>query len=182
MTNILVAKPRVSLKKQSVMALIGAGAAVLLPQLFHAIGVLSGTGAALGAAFLPMYLPVVLVGLLAGPLAGAAAGLIAPLASFAISGMPTAAVLPVIAAEVFACGLFAGLFRNVKMPVALKVLAVLCLAKVCRAAATLLLVYVVGSEAVAISSIWMSAVQSLPGILLQLVLVPLAVFYAENRK
>ena len=56
-------------------AVIAASSAVLLPQVFHAIGVISGTGAAAGAALLPMHLPVILCGFLAGPSAGIIAGI-----------------------------------------------------------------------------------------------------------
>lgn len=182
MTNqgILQAKPRLSFKTQSIAAAAAAMGAVILPQIFHAVGNISGTGAALGSAFLPMYLPIVLVGLLAGPYAGFASGLVAPLLSFALSGMPTAALLPLITAEVAACGLFAGILRNVKMPSVAKVISTLLLAKLCRGAVTLILIYGF-SSAMAVSDIWMSAVKGLPGIILQLALIPLIVFYAENR-
>lgn len=180
--SLSIDKPRLSVGAQTAAAAAAVASSVLLPQVFHGIGIISGTGAALGAAFLPMYLPLMLAGLLAGPFVGLAAGALAPVLSFLISGMPAPAVLPMIIAETAACGLFAGLMRGVKLPALLRVAAVIVIAKLCRAVMTLGLIYVAGSQTATVSSIWESALQGLPGILLQLCVVPLAVFYAENRK
>ena len=83
-------------------------AAVLLPQLFHAVGAISGTGTALGAALLPMHIPVLLAGLLYGPVVGVAAGVLSPLLSAAVSDMPTAALLPFMVLELGVYGLTSG--------------------------------------------------------------------------
>ncbi|MFQ7472659.1 MAG: hypothetical protein ACLULK_07565 [Anaerovoracaceae bacterium] len=183
MTNQAIVRDesRLSFKAQTVAALIAVVAAVVLPQIFHGIGIVSGTGAAMGAAFLPMYLPVMMVGFLAGPYAGAVSGIAAPLISFAVTGMPAAAVLPMIAVEVTACGLFAGLSRSVNMPLILKVLAVQVVGKVFRLGAVFAMIYIAGSQMPAFSSVWMSAKQGLPGIILQLAIIPLVVFYVNNK-
>ena len=89
-------KPHLSVKAQTLAALAAIIGAVAVPQVFHVLGAASGLGTSLGEAFLPMHLPIILVGLLAGPYAGAIAGLLGPLASFALSGMPGAAMLPFI--------------------------------------------------------------------------------------
>ena len=80
-----------------IKALVALGAvigAVALPQIFHLIGVVSGTGAAVGAALLPMHIPVLLAGFLGGPVAGLMAGVLSPVLSFALTQMPAAALLP----------------------------------------------------------------------------------------
>lgn len=118
------AKPKLSVKVQTLAALAAIVGAVAVPQIFHALGAVSGLGTSLGEAFLPMHLPIILAGLLAGPYAGAIAGLLGPLASFAVSGMPGIAMLPFMMIELCAYGLFAGLLRNVKLPTIAKVLAV----------------------------------------------------------
>lgn len=173
------AKP--SLKIQSLAALAAAAAAVALPQLFHVTGLISGLGTALGEAFLPMHLPIILVGLLAGPLAGGAAGFAAPIISFLLSGMPSAAMLPFMTLELAAYGAFAGLFRRAGMPSVLKVLAVQILGRAVRAAAIITAFYVFGGTAVKPAVIWTSIAAGVPGILLQLALIPLMVFWIENR-
>ena len=54
-------------RNKSITMLLAVAVSVLLPQLFHAVGAVSGLGAALGSTFLPMHLPVLLAGLIAGP-------------------------------------------------------------------------------------------------------------------
>lgn len=174
------AKPRLSVKAQTLATLAAVAAAVVLPQVFHAFGAASGLGTALGETFLPMHLPIILVGLLAGPYAGAAAGLFGPLVSFAVSSMPGAAMLPFMMIELFGYGLLAGLLRNVKMPTIAKLLIVQVGGRALRAAATLTAVFAFGNESVRIASIWMSVVTGLCGIILQWALIPLIVYRADH--
>lgn len=96
------AKPRLSVKAQTLAAILAIAGAVALPQLFHVMGAVSGLGTKLGETFLPMHLTIFLAGFLAGPCAGAAAGLLAPLVNFALTGMPTSAMLPFMMIELCA--------------------------------------------------------------------------------
>ena len=148
MTSILnsAGKSRVSIKVQTIAALAAIVGAVAVPQLFHVLGAASGLGTSLGETFLPMHLPIILVGLLAGPYAGAVAGLLGPLASFGLTAMPGAVMLPFMMIELCAYGLFAGLLRNVKLPTIAKVLAVQIAGRAVRAAAILISVYAFGNE------------------------------------
>jgi len=82
------------------------GAATLLPAVCHL------TGAPVRV-FLPMHWPVLLAGLVYGWRGGLAVGMAAPVASFALSGMPPVTILPAMGAEIAAYGLFAGLGREV---------------------------------------------------------------------
>ena len=50
--------PKLSLGTKTAATLLAIVAAVVLPQLFHIIGAVSGQGTMLGVAFLPMHLPV----------------------------------------------------------------------------------------------------------------------------
>lgn len=180
-SSLVGQKPRLSVKKQmlaSVAALVGA---VVLPQIFHALGALCGLGTALGEVFLPMHLPILLVGLLAGPWAGAAAGALAPLVSFALSGMPGSAVLPFMMLELCAYGLVAGLLRRVNMPTLAKVVIAQVAGRAVRALAVLAAVYLLGNDAVAVASIWTSLRVGLCGLALQWALLPLLVYWAEHR-
>lgn len=176
-----VSKQRLSVKAQTIATLLAIAGAVVIPQIFHVIGAVSGMGTALGEAFLPMHLPIILVGLIAGPYAGAISGLLGPLASFALSGMPPAAMLPFMMTELFGYGLCAGLLRNVKMPTVLKVLIIQVAGRLLRAAAILVAVYVFGRP-MEISTVWTSITAGLFGIVLQLVLIPLTVYRLENIK
>lgn len=176
------AKPRLSVKVQTLATIAAIVGAVAVPQIFHALGAVSGLGTALGETFLPMHLPIILVGLLAGPYAGAIAGLLGPLASFALSGMPGIAMLPFMMIELCAYGLFAGLLRNVKMPTIAKVVAVQVAGRAVRAVAILLAVYAFGNESVRVASIWMSIATGIFGLVLQWALLPLIVYRVENLK
>lgn len=180
-TVINNSKSRVSLKLQTLWAGAAAAGAVLLPQIFHAVGAVSGLGTTLGEAFLPMHLPVILVGMLAGPFAGALSGILAPIVSLLLSGMPRIVMVPFMTLELCSYGLFAGLLRNVNLPSFAKVLSVQFAGRAVRAIAILLAFYVFGSHAVPVSIIWTSVLSGLPGIILQLTLIPLIVYWAENR-
>ncbi|MDR3344080.1 MAG: ECF transporter S component [Oscillospiraceae bacterium] len=79
---------------------------VLMPQIFHSFG------PAGGKMFLPMHFGVLLAGLYLGPWWGLAIGTMSPLLSFLLTGMPPAAMLPFMCAELAAYGLFAGIFSR----------------------------------------------------------------------
>lgn len=175
-------KTKLSVKTQTLAALTATVAAVAVPQLFHAVGALSGLGTALGETFLPMHLPILLVGLLAGPYAGLAAGALGPLVSFGLSGMPAAAMLPFMMIELAVYGLTAGLLRNVQIPAFGKLLAAQAAGRAVRAVAILVSVYAFGNDAVGVPVIWNSIVTGLPGLLLQWSLLPLIVFWVENHR
>ena len=166
-------------KSKTAAAVIAVAAAVALPQLFHALGAVSGLGSALGETFLPMHLPVLVIGLTAGPAAGLAAGVLSPVVSFGLSGMPSSVMLPFLLVELAGYGLAAGLLARVRLNTFCKLLLVQAAGRALRCAAVLIGVYAFDST-VAVSSIWMSIVTGLPGILLQWALIPLLMFWVEK--
>ena len=174
------AKKKLSIKAQLLATLAAIISAVALPQLFHVMGSVSGLGSALGETFLPMHLPVILVGLLAGRYAGAVTGLLAPIISFALTGMPRPAMLPFMVIELCVYGLCAGLLRDSRMPVILKVVIAQVAGRGVRAAAILIATYAFSSTAVPVAVIWTSIVAGVFGITLQWALIPLVVYRVEN--
>ena len=180
--NTTIAISRGNTKAKALFTAIAIIAAVALPQVFHAIGVLSGTGTQVGATFLPMHIPVILAGFLAGPVVGALVGALSPLLSYLISGMPTAALLPFMAIELLGYGLVSGLLAERKMPVIVKVFAVMVAGRALKAVAVLFTVYVLGGDSAAIVAIWTSIVTGLPGIVLQLALIPLLIYRINVKK
>ena len=175
-------KRGVNIRTSIVAALISAAAAVALPQVIHVVGAVTGLGTLPGETFLPMHLPVMLCGFFAGPLAGLAAGAASPVISSALTGMPLPAMMPFMMIELAAYGLFAGLLKDlggidaasVKYMVP-KVLAVQIAGRVVRAIAVLIAFYGLGMQTVAPASILGSVVTGIPGILIQLVLIPVIV-------
>lgn len=178
--NALVLNNRKIIAK-SITAFTAVICAVALPQLFHLAGIVSGTGAAVGAAFLPMHIPVLLAGLLAGQWAGLTAGLLSPVLSFAISGMPAAALLPFMTVELAAYGLLAGLLSYSRLPVTVQLIISMAAGRLAKALSIFIAVSFFSSQA-SVLSVWESTVAGLPGIILQLVVIPLLVYRLQNNE
>lgn len=157
-------------------------AAVLLPQLFHLIGAVSGTGAAVGAAFLPMHLPVLLAAFLAGPAVGLAVGALSPVVSFLLTGMPSAALLPFMALELAAYGLFGGMLAKTKLNGFVKLLLTQLSGRAVRAAAVLVSVFLLGNSAVGADTILSMITAGIYGILIQWAVVPLVLAKTEKLR
>ena len=178
----VVAVQGLSVSRQMIAAVLAIVAAVALPQVFHFIGALSGSGTVPGSVFSPMHLPVILVGLLAGPLAGGLAGLFSPVVSHFISGMPGAMMVPLMMAELAGYGVIAGLLCNVKLPCILKVLIAQIGGRLVYAVAILVAVNVFGKTNFSVSSIIPSVIAGLPGLMLQWAFIPLIVYRVNGRK
>ncbi len=183
MTNSAeLTKSKLSLRKQTLAAVLAVIAAVALPQLLHFMGRISGLGTALGEMFLPMHFPVLLVGLIAGPYAGAAAGILSPLISAGLTGMPGTAMLPFMMLELCAYGLFSGLLRNTKLPCIAKVIIAQIAGRAVRAAAILISVYAIGNSAVPAAVIWKSIAVGIFGLAIQWIMIPLIMYRLNNEK
>ena len=154
---------------------------VLTPWAFHQYP-------AAGPTFLPMHLFIFVAALAGGWQTGAIVGLLTPLASFAISGLPPAAILPQIAVEVTAYGLIAGLLRQ---KYNLNVVWSLLGAMIGGRLALLIAVFTVqaitgqvasplGPTATPFTAVWATIAQSWPGLLVQLAVIP-AGFWAAGR-
>lgn len=174
---------KTSIKATLIGAVISAAMAVALPQLLHMFGMVTGLGPMPGETFLPMHLPVMLCGFFAGPAAGLISGAASPAISAALTGMPAPAMLPFMTIELAVYGLSAGLIKNTlgtDRLMMLKVLAVQASGRAVRAIAILLAFYVLGLKMIAPAVIWNSIIAGLPGIAIQLIVIPAAV-YAVNR-
>ncbi len=178
MNNTFAVK-RMSIAKQSLYALLAVCAAVILPQICHVAGTALGVKSAIGEMLLPMHLPVLLVGFLAGGYAGAAAGILSPLISFALTAMPSPALLPFMVIELAVYGLCAGLLRETKIPAFFKVLIAQISGRLVRAAA-ILIAFKLELSAVSPAIILSSIAVGLAGIAIQLVVIPLIVSRQER--
>jgi len=90
-----------NIKKLVVTAMLIA-LCVISPMAFHSI-------AMAGQILLPMHVPILLAGLVCGWKFGLIAGVAAPILSSSITGMPAAAIVPMMAIELGTYGLVAGL-------------------------------------------------------------------------
>lgn len=167
--------------KTKMLATIGAIiAAVALPQLLHIIGLVSNMGTALGETFLPMHIAILAAGLLGGGTVGFVSGALAPLISFALTGMPTVYMLPFMMIELAFYGLICGLLANKNMPTLAKLLIAQIGGRMVRAVFIVGAFYLLGSK-IAPSVIWTSIAAGLPGLILQWALIPLLIYYINTK-
>lgn len=159
---------------QTLSAIIAIACAVVLPQIIHTIGLVSGSNSALGEILLPMHLPIILVGFIAGPYAGTLTGLLAPVISFILTTMPGQLMLPFITIEMVCYGLAAGLIRNAKVNSLVKVIIVQIVGRTVRAVAILAGFYLFAG-AVAPKIILTSIAVGFVGILIQWMVIPMII-------
>lgn len=131
---------------------------------------------------MPMHLPVLLAGLLGGPIAGVIVGMASPLVSFTISGMPLAGSLPFMMLELAAYGFIGGVLSGKNIPILVKLMIIQAAGRAVRILAVLIAIYGLESQIVQLSSITDMVTLSLPGILLQWVLVPLILYRVKGLK
>lgn len=179
MLSLLVMQ-RKSLKSKAIITVFGVVMCVVLPQLFHILGAVLNLGGSLGALLLPMYLPVLFVGLFSGTCAGMICGALSPAISFALTGMPSAAMLPFMTIELAAFGFAAGFMSERRLPCILKVLSAQLFGRTIRVISVIFAVYVFGFQTAGIMQTLQLFVQGLPGIVLQLCLLPLIMHRLES--
>ena len=152
---------------------------IALPLAFHSIP-------NAGRVFLPMHIPILLCGLLFGFPYGLACGIVTPLLSSLFTGMPPAAMLPSMLCELAVYGLAASLlmrFVRVKNPYAKIYIALIGAMLSGRVVLGFVnaLIFNVGSYTV---QAWLAAsfITALPGIAIQIVLIPAIVFGLQKAK
>ena len=177
-------RTRIDIKKTTIGTILAVVGAVALPQLLHVFGAVTGLGTLPGETYLPMHLPVMLAGFLAGPACGFITGALSPVVSAALTGMPAPAMMPFMVVELAGYGLAAGLLKNDddSAPViCAKVFAVQFAGRAARAVAILIAFYGLGMTAIAPPVIWNSVIAGIPGMIIQLVLIPV-IMVSVNRK
>jgi len=135
-----------------------------------------------GPTFLPMHIFVLLGGLLFGWRTGLIVGLFTPLVSHAVSGMPVLTILPQIVVELSFYGIVAGMLRE---KFNLRVIWSLTGAMIAGRLALLLTALILsvfgaiysplGAEVSPLAVLWSTISLGWPGILVQLVSIPLIV-------
>lgn len=147
---------------------------VVLPMAFHAI-------ANAGPIFLPMHIPVLLCGMVCGAPYGAVCGLLGPMLSSVLTGMPTAAMTPSMMVECAAYGLVAGLLlrfvrtEKTYADLYLSLVAAMLVGRLVSGVTKAL--FLMAGQYTMQAWIAASFVTALPGIVLQLAVVPSIVYY-----
>ena len=171
----------VGIKRMAVTAvLIAAG--IVLPVVFHMIPAAVG-----GRALLPMHIPILFAGLVAGPVYGFFAGLITPILSSMATGMPAAGLVTYrMMVELSVYGAVAGVsmkfVRTNRTSIDLYI-SLLAAMVAGRIAAGLAQAFVFFDGAYYIG-LWISSyfVTSLPGIVMQLIFIPVIYFALEKAR
>jgi riboflavin transporter FmnP len=151
--------------------------ALVLPIGFHAFGIA-------GRMFLPMHIPVLLAGFLVGPASGLLVGLFAPLLSHLMTGMPPSYAVPLMSLELLMYGLISGLFyRKWRMNLYLALILAMILGRLMFGLGLFVLgmfIKLPYSAAFFFSSAG-PILTGLPGIVLQLFLIPILVTAVKRR-
>ena len=164
--------------KKLVLTAVCSALCVIVPMAFHSI--LNA-----GQVFLPMHIPVLLCGMLCGWPYGLACGLIGPSLSSLLTGMPLPAVLPGMLVECAVYGCASGLLLryvrtgNRYADLYMSLIPAMLLGRVISGIVKGLIL----TPGLSLAA-WASAsfVTSLPGIAIQLLLVPILVLGLERAK
>ena len=158
--------------KKLVLTALCAALCLVLPMAFHAIP-------NAGSVMLPMHIPVLLCGLVCGWPYGLVCGILGPLLSGVLTGMPPMAMMPSMMVECGVYGLVTGLMmkfiRTGKLlpDLYISMLTAMALGRIVSGLAKAL-IFTPGAAPFA----WVttSLVTGIPGIVIQLVLMPLVIF------
>ena len=160
--------------KRLVLTAVNIALCLVLPMAFHSIP--NG-----GKIMLPMHIPVLLCGMVCGAPYGAVCGLLGPLLSSILTSMPTAAMTPSMMVECAAYGFVAGLLLHfvctgkVYGDLYISLLGAMLVGRLVSGV-TKALFFMAGQYTM---QAWIAAsfVTALPGIVLQLAVVPSVVYY-----
>ncbi len=150
--------------------------AVFTPWVFHQFYLA-------GPTFLPMHIFILGAGLLFGWRAGLVVGLFAPLSSYVVSGMPVLMVMPQIMVELSFYGLVAGFLRErFNLRVIWSLIGAMIAGRLALYLAVIIIYFIggeiyspLGSEANPFAVFWSVTRQGWPGIVIQLVSIPLII-------
>ncbi len=164
--------------KRMVYTAICAALCVVLPMAFHAVQ-------NAGSIFLPMHIPVLLCGLICSWPYGFVCGLLGPLLSSLLTGMPPAAMLPSMMIECCCYGCVTGLmmrFVRTGKPLADLYISMVTAMVAGRVLAGIAKSLIFSPGTAPFAWVTTSLVAGIPGIVIQLVLIPLVVFTLNKAR
>ncbi|MFI3327143.1 MAG: ECF transporter S component [Clostridia bacterium] len=172
------------MKKQHIFNLSLSGLflamALLLPFL-------TGQIPQIGNMLLPMHIPVLLCGIICGPYWGALVGVIAPFLRFAIFGMPQMPTTFTMTFELLTYGLVIGLVYS-KLPknivsIFISLFSAMIAGRIVWAVASMLIYKIMGLNAFTFAQFISGGfITAVPGIIVQLVLIPTIVIALKRAK
>lgn len=158
--------------EKTLIVMVAVLSAIVLPQLVHAVGVLSETESVIGSILLPMHIPVILAGFIGGPVVGIATGVFSPLISFGISGMPSAVILPFMVIELGVYGLISGLLSYSKFNSFSKLIITQLAGRVSRVISMIIAINFLNNTSITIEAVKSFIVLGLVGMVIQWTAIP----------
>jgi riboflavin transporter FmnP len=149
---------------------------VIVPFVFHQI-------ALAGRIFLPMHIPVLLAGIFVGPLSGLFVGLVCPVISFFLTGMPPPYAVPLMSLELAVYGVSVGIMIRLVKSTLVALLFSMILGRLAFALGLTVFGLFLSLPYGPKEYIKVSVVTGFPGVVLQLILIPLLVkaFHRAKR-
>ncbi len=142
---------------------------VLLPMIFHQIGIA-------GKIFLPMHFPVIIAGFLFGPLSGVLVGFFSPVLSFLLTGMPPFPTVLAMVPELMVYGAVSGwLHKRLKLNVWIALPLAIVAGRVVYGLAWWPMFHILNLPVTPLVAVTIGVTTGSPGIIGQLVLIPLLV-------
>lgn len=152
---------------------------IVLPIAFHSIP-------NAGSVMLPMHLPVLLCGLICGPYFGLLCGLLTPFLSCVITSMPSWGYLPSMLCELAVYGLAAGLLAKIVVTKyrTLNIYISLLGSMICGRIVYGIINALIFRSGNYSMQIWITSmfVTALPGIIIQLVIIPIIILALQQSK
>ncbi len=170
---------KLSYVKKIIITALFIALCVILPMAFHTI---PNAGSILG----PMHIPVLLCGLICGGYFGLLCGITGPILSSVLTGMPPAAILPCMIAELAVYGALTGFMmkfvhtKKLYVDLYISLITALICGKIV-AGVVKALIFSPGGYSMAV---WVTGyfITALPGIIIQLALIPAIVVALEKSK
>lgn len=148
-----------------IFSLVFTGLAVFTPWLAHQFNLA-------GQIFLPMHIFVLAAGFLFGWRTGLMVGVLSSLSSYFLTQMPAAALLPQVILELAVYGIVIGLLREKNFNIWVSLFSAMVLGRLARV--LFISLFVPGMDALQFIGM------SLPGIILQIALMPLIVYFIRE--
>ena len=132
-----------------------------------------------------MHIPALVAGLTAGPLSGMIVGVLSPPLNFVVSGMPPISppIMPIMALEVGTYGLVSGiLMKYTKRGILLCLIGGMLAGRAAMGVGAAVAVAFLGMRLPAASYVTTAIVTGLPGVLIQVILIPILVRSVTYRR
>ena len=152
---------------------------IILPIAFHYLG----TG--LGAVFLPMHIPVFIGGAFLGGGAGLIIGFVTPILSSLFTGMPPVIpMLPIMLVELSIYGFIMGFFfKRIDLNVYISLIVSMLIGRIGAGVVVWVMVHILDFKRLPSNPliyVWGSITTGLPGIIIQIIVLPLTISYLIN--